>query len=49
MSAQTLLNSIRNGGYDTALTALYGADAVAAQRDRYAAAVEGFIATFGDE
>ena len=49
MSAQTLLNSIRSGGYDTALTALYGADAVAAQRDRYAAAVEGFIATFGDE
>ena len=49
MSAQTLLNSIRSGGYDTALTALYGADAVSAQRDRYAAAVEGFIATFGDE
>jgi len=49
MSAQTLLNAIRSGGYDTALTALYGAERVAAQRERYAAAVEGFVTTFGDE
>jgi len=49
MSAQTLLNTIRSGGYDIALTALYGAGAVPAQRERYAAAVEGFITTFGDE
>ncbi len=49
MSAQTLLNTIRCGGYDTALTALYGAQRVSEQRERYAAAVEGFIAAFGDE
>ncbi len=49
MSVQTLLNTIRAGGYDTALTALYGAEAVPAQRERYAATVEGFITTFGDE
>lgn len=49
MSASaTLLNTIRSGGYDTAFSRLYGAQAVEAQRARYAAAVEGFVATFGD-
>jgi len=49
LSAQTLLNAVRSGGYDAAFTALYGADRVAAQRERYAAAIEGFVSTFGDE
>ena len=49
MSAQVLLDKIRCGGYDTAFAALYGEAQVLAQRDRYVAAVEGFVATFGDE
>ena len=49
MSAQTLLKKIQDGAYDGALAALYGADNVAQQRARYAGAVEGFAATFGDE
>ncbi len=49
MSASaTLLNVIRSGGYDTAFSRLYGVEAVEAQRARYAAAVEGFVNTFGD-
>ena len=49
MSAQALLDKIRSGGYDTAFAALYGEAQVLAQRDRYAATVEGFVNTFGDE
>ena len=48
MSAQILLDKIRSGGYDTAFAALYGEAQVPAQRDRYAATVEGFVNTFGD-
>ena len=49
MSAQALLEKIRNGGYDTAFAALYGAQNVEEQRARYSAAVEGFVSTYGDE
>ena len=49
MSAQILIDKIRSGAYDTAFAALYGKDQVLAQRDRYAATVEGFVKTFGDE
>ena len=49
MSAQTLLDKIRSGGYDTAFAALYGEAQVLAQRERYAATVEGFVATFGGD
>ena len=49
MSAQTLIEKIRSGGYDTALAALYGAENVDSQRQRYLDAVNGFVATYGDE
>jgi len=43
-----LLDTIRSGGYDRAFARLYGVGQVAAQRARYAAAVEGFVRTFGE-
>ncbi|MBO7275208.1 MAG: galactokinase, partial [Clostridia bacterium] len=49
MSAQILLDKIHSGAYDTAFAALYGEAQVLAQRARYAATVEGFVNTFGDE
>ncbi len=50
MSASTnLISRIQAGGYDTAFSRLYGADNVEAQRARYIGAVEGFVATFGDD
>lgn len=49
MSASAiLLNRIQNGEYDKTFARLYGQEKVAAQRARYAAAVEGFVRTFGD-
>ncbi len=48
MSAATLLNKIRSGGYDAAFAHLYGEEQVEAQRARYIGAVEGFVNTFGD-
>ena len=49
MSASAiLLNRIHNGEYDKTFARLYGQEKVAAQRARYAAAVEGFVRTFGD-
>jgi len=49
MSASArLLEKIRSGGYDTAFARLYGEGQVEFQRQRYAAAVEGFVTTFGD-
>ncbi len=49
MSASAnLLQRIQSGDYDKAFARLYGDDRVEAQRARYVAAVEGFVATFGD-
>lgn len=49
MSASTLLlQKIWDGFYDRAFSLLYGEDAIAAQRARYAKTVEGFVETFGD-
>ncbi len=41
--------AIRDGRYDEEFARLYGADQVDAQRARYLAAVDGFVATYGDE
>ena len=41
--------AIRDGKYDGEFARLYGADQVDAQRARYLAAVDGFVATFGGE
>ncbi|MBQ8683924.1 MAG: galactokinase [Clostridia bacterium] len=49
MSAETLISKIRSGEYDVAFARLYGEAQVAAQRDRYICAVEGFAATFGED
>ncbi len=43
-----LLQELRSGRYDAALTQLYGAAAVEVQRERYAAAVERFVEKFGE-
>lgn len=48
-AAATMTEKIRSGGYDKAFTRLYGADQVAAQRERYAQAVAGFAAVFGED
>ncbi len=42
-----LIEKINNGQYDRKFEALYGDD-VAAQRERYVAAVKGFVETFGE-
>ena len=48
MSAESLRKRLLSGEYDGAFAYLYGDGQVAAQRDRYIAAVDGFVATFGD-
>ncbi len=48
MTTKTLLSELLAGAHDAALTALYGADMLDMQRARYAKAVEGFVATYGD-
>lgn len=49
MSASTLLlQKLQDGFYDRAFSLLYGEQEIAAQRTRYAKAVEGFVETFGD-
>ena len=48
MNTSLLLISLKDGSFDTALTALYGADMLELQRARYAQAVESFIATYGE-
>ncbi len=47
-AAKTLLEKLNSGWYDGALTRLYGAEQVPIQRERYVAAVNGFVATFGE-
>lgn len=39
---------LKNGGYDTALTTLYGEEALASSRTRWLAAVEEFVHLFGE-
>ena len=46
--ATALQQTIRGGGYDAVLAALYGADRVSAQRARYERLLDGFIAVYGD-
>ena len=48
-AAATMTEKIRSGGYDEAFARLYGADQVEAQRERYAQAVAGFAATYGED
>ncbi len=48
-AAATMTGKIRSGEYDGAFARLYGADQVAAQRERYVQAVAGFAATFGED
>ena len=50
MKIQELINHIRNGGIDEELRVLYGSDekVLAAQRDRYLRAIEGFANSFPD-
>lgn len=47
-NAQQLIRDITDGRYDRRLAALYGEEAVGRQRERYAAAVTGFVEIFGD-
>lgn len=47
-AACALVDSIRSGKYDAALTYLYGASQLEMQKERYISAVENFDATFGD-
>jgi galactokinase len=47
-ASEALLNKLQSGQYDRAFSLLYGEENVAAQRARYAKAVEGFVETFGD-
>ncbi|MBE6636485.1 MAG: galactokinase [Ruminococcaceae bacterium] len=49
MNTKELLTYLKEGGLDARLTALYGADRVAAQRARYYEAVTEFAGLFGEE
>ncbi len=50
MTASTaLISKIREGQYDRAFSMMYGEQHLEAQRARYIEAVEGFVATFGDD
>ncbi|MBQ4618132.1 MAG: galactokinase [Clostridia bacterium] len=49
MNAAALKQRIANGEYDRLLATLYGEEQVAAQQARYAEAIDGFVATFGDK
>lgn len=44
----SLSSMIRGGAYDGEFARLYGAEQVQHQRERYLAAVEGFVSAFGD-
>ncbi len=48
MTTKTLLSELCSGAHDAVLTALYGAEMLNLQRQRYAKAVEGYIAAYGD-
>ncbi len=47
-NANSILTALNNRRYDSALTRLYGADAVFSQRKRYLKAVETFVELYGD-
>ena len=49
MNAIQIIQTIREGALDARLCALYGADALQAQRQRYTAALESFAARFGGD
>ena len=46
--SSALIEKIQSGAYDDRFARLYGADQIAAQRERYVDAVNGFVATFGE-
>ena len=46
MEHQTLEQSLRSGALDPRLTAVYGAEGLAAAKERFAAAAAGFTKTF---
>ena len=48
MITSELLRAVRLGKQDAALTALYGAEQLDAQRDRYAAAIAEFSSLYGE-
>ncbi len=49
MKPTELKARLADGAFDARLTALYGADALESQRARYAAAVDAFVARWGDD
>ncbi len=49
MKPTELKARLADGAFDARLTALYGADALPCQRARYAAAVDAFVARWGDD
>ena len=48
MNATALKQAVQNGTYDRLLVTLYGEDQLNTQKARYAEAIDGFVATFGD-
>lgn len=48
MNSTALKDALASGSYDRLFATLYGEDQADAQRTRYCAAVDGFVATFGD-
>ena len=48
MNASALKAALCEGVFEAQLTALYGADSLAAQTERYLAAIDAFVAQFGD-
>ncbi len=49
MKTTELIAEIRRGGLDSRLAALYGKEAVSAQRERYTEAIDSFSAQFGKD
>lgn len=49
MKPTQLKSAVRNGQFDQRFAALYGKEAVAAQKARYAAAIDAFAAIYGED
>ena len=47
MKINALKSALMSGEYDARLAHIYGEAAVAKQRDRYAAAIDSFVALYG--
>lgn len=48
MKCSMIADKIKNGGFDSALCALYGESKTDRQRERYLSTVQSFISTYGD-